>query len=85
MARLIGKHYGRYADELVLCGESEEDLRSPKVARFVKIYRRRGQGVNADKSKVMEFNGKEGLEYEVKGDGMRLEHVKYLGFIFDES
>ena len=36
-----------YADDLVLCGESEEDLRS-MVGRFVDVCRRRGLKVNAE-------------------------------------
>ena len=38
--------------------------------------------VNADKSKVIELNGEDGLEYEVRVDGIRLEIVlefQYLG------
>ena len=34
-----------YADDLVLCAESEEDLRAI-VGRFVEVYRRRGLKVN---------------------------------------
>ena len=52
------------------------------------MYKRRGLKVNADKSKVMVLNGKEGLEYEVHIDGIHLEHVlefKYLGYVFDKS
>ena len=36
-----------YADDLALCGESEEDLRAI-VGRFVKMCRRKGLKVNAD-------------------------------------
>ena len=41
-----------YVDDLVLCGESEED---PKmmIGRFVKVCRRRGLKVNGDKIKMM--------------------------------
>ena len=39
------------ADDLVLCGESEEDLRAI-MGRFIKVCRR-GLKVNACKSKVM--------------------------------
>ena len=53
-----------YADDLVRCGESEEDLRV-RVGRFAEMYRRRGLIVNADKSKVMVLKGEERLEYEV--------------------
>ena len=63
-----------YADDLVLCGESEEDLRA-MVGRFVEMFRRRGLKVNRDKSKVMVLGGEEGLECEVCVDGIRLEHV----------
>ena len=75
-----------YADELVLCGESEEDLRAI-VGRF-EVCRRRELKVNAAKSKVMVLGGEEGLECEVFIDGIRLEHVsefKYLGCVLDES
>ena len=46
-----------YADDLVLCVESEEDLRV-MVGRFAEVCRRRGLKVNASKSKVMVLNGK---------------------------
>ena len=47
-----------YADDLVLCGESQEDLRV-MVGRFFEVCSRRGLKVNAGKSKVMVLNGKE--------------------------
>ena len=50
---------GRDSDELVLCGDLEEDLRA-MVGCFIEICRRRVMKVNADKSKVMVLNGKEG-------------------------
>ena len=37
-----------HADDLVLCGESEEDLRA-MVRRFVEVCRRRGLKFNASK------------------------------------
>ena len=43
---------------------------------------------NADQSKVMVLNGKEGLECEVNVDGICLELVsefKHLGYVLDES
>ena len=40
-----------YADDLVLCGELEEDLRT-MVGCFVELWRRRGLTVMAGKSKV---------------------------------
>ena len=52
-----------YADDLVLCGELEEDLRA-MVGCFVGVCRRRGLKVNAGKSKMMVFGG-EGLECDV--------------------
>ena len=41
-----------YADDLVLCGKSEESLRR-LVYRFGKVCKRRSLIVNVDKSKVM--------------------------------
>ena len=63
-----------YADDLVLCGESEENQRM-MVGWFAEVYRRRGLKVNGSKSKVMILNGEEGLECQVHVDGIRLEHV----------
>ena len=45
-----------YADDLVLCGESEEDL-SAVVGRFIEVCRRRGLKVNACKRKVIVLDG----------------------------
>ena len=73
-----------YADDLVLCGELEKDLRV-MVEQFTEVCRRRGLKVNAGKSKVMVLNGEEGLECEVHVDGIHLEHVsefKYLGMFW---
>ena len=70
------------ADDLVLCGESEEDLRV-MAGRFAEVCRR-GLKVSASTNKVMVLNGEEGLECEVHVDGIRLEHVsefKYLGCV----
>ena len=47
-----------YADDLVLCGESEEDLKV-MVGRFAEVCRRRGLKINAEKSKVISLNGEE--------------------------
>ena len=58
-----------YADDLVLCGELEEDLRVI-VEHFVEVCRRRGLQVNAGKSKMMVLNGEVGLECEVSVDGI---------------
>ena len=70
-----------YVDDLVLCGESEEDLRVI-VGPFAEVYRKRGLKVNAGKNKVILLNGEEELECEVRVDWIRLQHVsefKYLG------
>ena len=63
-----------YADDLVLCGKSEEDPRV-MVRLFAEVCRRRGLKVNASKSKVIALIGEEGLEREVDVDGIRLEYV----------
>ena len=76
-----------YADDLVLYGESEEDLRVI-VGCFAEVCKRRGLIVNAGKNKVMVLGGEEGLEYEAWVDGIHLEHVsefKYLECVLDES
>ena len=76
-----------YPDDLVLCGESKEDLRAI-VGRFAEVCKRRSLNVNAGKIKVMVLGGEERLECEVCLDGIRLEHVsefKYLGCVLDES
>ena len=76
-----------YADDMVLCGESEVDLREI-VRHFVEVCKRRHLKVNAGKSKVMVLGGEEWLECEVCVDGIRLEHVsefKYLGCVLDIS
>ena len=62
------------ADDLVMCGESEENLRAV-VGRFVEVCKRRGLKVNAGKSKVMVLGGEEKLKREVCVNGMRLEHL----------
>ena len=50
-----------FADDFVLCDESEEDLRA-MVGRFVEVCRKRGLQVYANKSKLMVLNGEDGLE-----------------------
>ena len=52
--------YLLYAEVLVPCGESEEDLRV-MVRRFAEVCRKRGLKINGGKSKVMVLNGEEGL------------------------
>ena len=49
-----------YANDLVLCGELEEDLRV-MVGQFAQTCRKRRMKVNAGKSKVMVLNREEGL------------------------
>ena len=58
-----------YADDLILYGESEEDLRM-MVRRYAKVYRRGLRKVIAGKSKVMVLNEEEGLEHEIHEDGI---------------
>ena len=77
-----------YADDLVLCGESEEEDLRVMVRQFAEVCRRRGMKVNGGKSKMMVMNGEEGLQCEVHVDGIPLEHVsefKYLKCVLDES
>ena len=50
-----------YADDLVLSGESEEDLRA-SVGWFAEVCRRRRLTVSTGKGKVRILNGEEGLE-----------------------
>ena len=57
-----------YADDLVLCGESEEELRAI-VGCFIEPCRRRGLKVNAGKSKIILLGGEDGLECEVCVNG----------------
>ena len=59
-----------YADDIVLCGETEEDLRA-MVGWFIEVCKRRGLKVNAGRNKVMVMNGEERLECEVHVDGVR--------------
>ena len=61
------------ADDLVLCGELEEDLRAV-VGQFTEVCRR-GPKVSAAKSKVMVLNEEEGLECDIHVDAICLEHV----------
>ena len=61
-----------FKDDLVLCGESKEDLRT-MVGWFVEVCRRRGLKVNAGKSEVMVLNKEELLKCDVHVGGIRLE------------
>ena len=49
-----------HTDYLVLCGESEHNLKV-MVEHFVEVCRRRVLKVNADKSKMMMLGREEGL------------------------
>ena len=72
-----------YADDLILCGELEDDLRA-MVGQFVDVCRRRRLKVNTVKNKVIVLNEEEGLESEVHIDMIHLEQVsefKYLGCV----
>ena len=60
---------GENGDDLVLCGELEEDLRV-MVEWFVEVCRRKGLKFDAGKSKVMAMNGEEEWECEVHKDGV---------------
>ena len=76
-----------YADDLVQCGESEEELRA-MVRQFAEMCSKRLLKVNAGKSKVIVMNGEEGPECEAHVDGICLEHVsefKYFWYVLDES
>ena len=69
------------ADDLVLCGETEDDMRL-MIGQFAKVCRGRRMKVNAGESKVLVLNGGLGLECEVHVAGVPLEHVsefKYFG------
>ena len=57
-----------YTDDLILCSESEEDLRT-MVEWFVEVCRRRGLKVNPGTNKVIVLNGKEGLSCEFTQTG----------------
>ena len=75
-----------FAEDLVLCGKLEEDLRA-MVGRFVEMCRRRGLKVNVGKGKVMMLGEERVLECEVCVDEVCLEHVaefKYLGRVLYE-
>ena len=50
-----------YADDFALYGGSDEDLKV-MMGHFVEVCRRRGQKVNAGKSKAMMLGEEEGLE-----------------------
>ena len=49
-----------YKDDLVLCGESEEDMRV-MIAHFAEVCKRKDFKVNADKKKMMFWKGRKAL------------------------
>ena len=57
-----------YADDLVLCGELEEEIWAVVIC-FVEVCRR-GLKINADKNKIMVLNGEEGWKCEFSIDEM---------------
>ena len=69
-----------YTDDLVLCGELNEDLKA-MVEQFAEVYRGRGLKVNVGNSKVMVLNGEEGLECEVHVDRIRLDYVSEFNYL----
>lgn len=74
-----------YADDLVLVGENESELKL-MIESFDKVCIRRGMRVNADKSKVMVFGGEDGSVCDIRIGGVRLEQVqsfKYLGSVLN--
>src|SRR5678816_4399669 len=74
--------YLLYADDLVLCSESEESLRG-LVERFGRVCKRMSLKVNVGKSKVMVVSD-DSPQCEIMLDGEQLEQVsefKYLGYV----
>src|SRR5678815_5066489 len=78
--------YLLYADDLVLCGESEESFRG-LVERFGRVCKWRGLKVNVDKSKVMVVS-EDSPRCDVMLEGEQLKQVsefKYLGYMLDDN
>ena len=75
-----------YADDLVLCGESEESL-SRLVEGFGRVCKRRGLKINVDKSKMMVVSGVN-TQCQITLDGEQFEQVsefKYLGYMMNDK
>ena len=75
-----------YADDLVLCGESEESLKK-LIEGFGRVCKSRGLKVNVDKSKVMVVSG-ENKQCRIILEDELLDQVsefKYLGYLLDEK
>ena len=76
-----------YADDLVLRGESKEDLKV-MVGSFVEVCGRKGLKVNTDKSRMTRVGGEKESGCEVRVNMERLEQVpefKYLRCVLNES
>ena len=77
-----------YADDLVLCSQSERDMKT-MVERFVEVCSRRSLIVNGEKSEVKALGREEGSIYKDLVEGARLDHVSELknmcGCVLDES
>ena len=70
-----------YADDLVLCDKTEEDLKV-MVGCFVEVYRR-GLKVNRDKSKVIVLGGDEGGR--MRPEWNKSQSSNTWGYVLDES
>ena len=68
------------ADELALCGEPEEDLRT-MVEWFAEVCRIGELKVSAGKTKVMVLSGEGGLDCKVHLDGIRLGMSRNLNIL----
>ena len=66
-----------YADDLVLYGKLEEDLKV-MVGHFVKVCRKKCMKFNTDMSKVMALDGEERFKCVICVDGTQLEQVSKL-------
>ena len=78
-----------YANDLVLCGESEKEWRA-MVGQIAESCRSRGlkQNTGKGKTKAIVLNGEKGLECKLHIGGIRLEHVsefKNLGCVLDKA
>ena len=57
------------ADDIILCGESEEDLKAI-LELFVEVCRKKGRKVNADEINVIVLGVEKGLKWEICVDGV---------------
>ena len=65
-----------YADDVVLCGESGENLKV-MVGLVVEVCRRRGLKVNTDKIKVMALGEGGGRDWSVRIFWVYFESIRY--------